>query len=476
MTEATAIHEPILSALRRVKDPDLGRDIVSLGFVKDVKACGENVSFTIELTTPACPVREQMKEEARRAVLSLPGIKNVEIKMTSQVRPTPSAQKAQMLPLVRNIVPVASGKGGVGKSTVSANVALALHRLGARVGLMDADVYGPSIPTIMGVRGTAQKSSSGQLIPPQSYGIKVVSMGFFLPPGEAAIWRGPMLHKTIEQFLGGVEWGELDYLVVDLPPGTGDVQLSLCQMIPLTGAAVVSTPQDVALNIAEKAILMFNKLRTPVLGLIENMSGFVCPDCGRREEIFGTGGVRRYSMQKGLPFLGEIPLATDIRTTSDEGRPIVQSSPDSPIAKAFIRVAENLAAQISVRNLGGSAEGRPEPAEISQPSKGEIRILWKDGHESRYPARHLRLNCSCANCVDELSGKKRLREDSVPQGVTSLSHSPVGRYALHFQWSDGHATGIYTFEHLRTLCPCERCRTSVPAGVADPSPGDVDRR
>ncbi|HEY8792277.1 MAG TPA: Mrp/NBP35 family ATP-binding protein, partial [Gaiellaceae bacterium] len=361
-TEPTIALEDIRAALSQIKDPDLGRDIVTLGFVKDLQIDGENVSFAIELTTPACPVRDQMKEDAHRAVLSLPGVTNVEVEMTSKVRGTQSEQKDELIPLVKNVIPVASGKGGVGKSTVSANLAIALAKLGARVGLMDADVYGPSIPTIMGAT-TPPTAENGTIVPVLRYGVKIVSMGFFAPKGEATIWRGPMLAKVIDKFLGGVEWGELDYLLVDLPPGTGDVQLSLCQKIPLTGAAVVSTPQDLAFNVAEKAIFMFTKLRTPVLGLVENMSGFECRHCGHREEIFGSGGARRFAMANEIPFLGEIPLCTDIRTTSDEGNPIVQSMPESLSARAFLRVAENLAAQVSTLTMGGVSTDRPEIAE-----------------------------------------------------------------------------------------------------------------
>ncbi|MCH7759926.1 P-loop NTPase [candidate division TA06 bacterium] len=473
MVEVTTTQDAILNALKQVKDPDLGRDIVSLGFVKEVKASGENISLTIELTTPACPVREQMKEEARRAVLSLPGIQNVEIQMTSRVRATQSesaslaegqagktgsAGGVNLVPQVKNIIPIASGKGGVGKSTVSANLAVALSQLGARVGLADMDVYGPSIPTLMGALD-APAQEDGKIIPIVAYGVKIISMGFFVPKDTAVIWRGPMLSKTVEQFLGAVQWGELDYLVVDLPPGTGDVQLSLCQKVPLTGAAIVSTPQDVALNVAEKAMIMFDKLRTPVLGIIENMSGFVCTHCGQREEIFGSGGVRRYCLDHDLPFLGEIPLSTDIRTSSDSGLPIVDSAPDSASAKAFLMVAKNLAAQVSIKTSGAEEQtDRPEPKEFTQPSKEVIRILWKDGHESLYPARHLRLNCSCAGCIDEMSGKKRLRDEAVPKDVYPLSTNPVGRYAYQIHWSDGHRTGIYTFEHLRGLCQCEKCK------------------
>jgi len=455
-TEPTIAPEDIRAALCQIKDPDLGRDIVTLGFVKDLQIDGENVSFAIELTTPACPVRDQMKEDAHRAVLSLPGVTNVEVEMTSKVRGTQSEQKDELIPLVKNVIPVASGKGGVGKSTVSANLAVALAQLGARVGLMDADVYGPSIPTIMGAT-TPPTAENGTIVPVLRYGVKIVSMGFFAPKGEATIWRGPMLAKVIDKFLGGVEWGELDYLLVDLPPGTGDVQLSLCQKIPLTGAAVVSTPQDLAFNVAEKAIFMFTKLRTPVLGLVENMSGFECRHCGHREEIFGSGGARRFAAASGVPFLGEIPLSTDIRTTSDEGTPIVQSMPESLSARAFLRVAENLAAQVSTLTMGGVSTDRPEIAEITQPSENEVQILWKDGHESIYTGYALRVGCRCALCVDEISGNKRLREESISKDVRPLSIDPVGRYAIRFHWSDGHSTGIYTFEHLRELCPCPIC-------------------
>jgi ATP-binding protein involved in chromosome partitioning len=272
-----------------------------------------------------------------------------------------------------------------------------------------------------------------------------------------------MLAKVIDKFLGGVEWGELDYLLVDLPPGTGDVQLSLCQKIPLTGAAVVSTPQDLAFNVAEKAIFMFTKLRTPVLGLVENMSGFECRHCGHREEIFGSGGARRFAAASEVPFLGEIPLSTDIRTTSDEGNPIVQSMPESLSARAFLRVAENLAAQVSTLTMGGVSTDRPGIAEIAQPSENEVQILWKDGHESIYTGYALRVGCRCALCVDEISGNKRLREESINKDVRPLSIDPVGRYAIRFHWSDGHSTGIYTFELLRELCPCPICADNAEA-------------
>jgi len=317
--------------------------------VKHVRVAGGTVGFTIELTTPACPVREVMQRQARQVVAALPGVGGVDVTMTARVRASPGPAKEQLIPSVKNVIPVASGKGGVGKSTVSANLALALASTGARVGIMDADVYGPTIPTLMNAH-TLPKPTAEGTVPAEQYGVKIISMGFFLREDDAIIWRGPMLHKTVQHFLGSVQWGELDYLIVDLPPGTGDVQLTLCQAIPLTGAAVVSTPQDVALKVAQKAITMFNQLNTPILGIIENMASYACPNCGARDDVFGSGGARRAAERLGVPFLGEIPLATEIRRSSDSGRPVVLD-PASPFAAAYLTVAQNLAAQVSTRNM-----------------------------------------------------------------------------------------------------------------------------
>ena len=261
-----------------------------------------------------------------------------------------------MIPGVKNIIPIGSGKGGVGKSTVSANLAVALAGTGAAVGLMDADIYGPSIPTILGIKGQPQAGGRGML-PVEAHGVKVISAGFFVKPDQAVVWRGPMLAKMIEQFLGQVEWGELDYLIVDLPPGTGDVQLTLCQRIPLTGALIVTTPQPVAVNIAEKAIIMFNQLKCPLLGVVENMSYWQSRATGEREFIFGSGGADRIAEKWNMPLLGKIPLATTVREASDSGLPIVLEEPESPSAVAFLSSAKNLAAQISVRNLQAQGEG-----------------------------------------------------------------------------------------------------------------------
>lgn len=346
--------QAVLGALAAIKDPDLHRDIVSLGFIKGLEIDGGKVAFTIELTTPACPVRQQMEEGARQAVAALPGVQQVEVTMTSRVT-TSRDPGSNYLPGVLNTIAVASGKGGVGKSTVAANLAVALMRTGARVGLLDSDVYGPCIPTLMGAGGGLQQTEGGKIIPPLAYGVKIMSMGFLLPKNDAVIWRGPMLHKMIQEFLGRVEWGELDYLVMDLPPGTGDVQLSLCQSIPLTGAVIVSTPQDVALDVASKAILMFNKLKVPILGIVENMSYHYCSHCGQREDIFGHGGAREASERAEIPFLGEVPLDAAIRVQSDEGRPVALDPEDSPAARAFHEIAGRLAARISIANAAAGA-------------------------------------------------------------------------------------------------------------------------
>ncbi len=356
--------------------------------------------------------------------------------------------REKLIPKVKNIIPVASGKGGVGKSTVSANIALALVRTGAKVGLMDADVYGPSIPTILGITGQPLQENN-RIFPIEKYGIKVISMGFFVPPHEAVIWRGPMLHKMVNDFLGIVDWGELDYLIVDLPPGTGDIQLSLCQTVPITGALIVSTPQDVAWNVAEKAIVMFDKLNAPVLGIVENMSHFVCNHCGSTEEIFGSGGAARAAKQLGIPYLGEIPIVTAIRQSADDGDPVVHSDPESLTAKDIMKIAENLIAQVDIRNAKGDV--KIVPKKIGPPNLAQIEIEWSDAHKSVYPAKELRALCPCAACVNEFTGQRTLDPASVSADIRAVAMSPVGRYALHIRWSDGHDTGLYGYERLRQI-------------------------
>jgi ATP-binding protein involved in chromosome partitioning len=339
--------EQVLDALRGVRDPDLHRDIVDLGFVKDLRIDGGKVAFTIELTTPACPVREQMEGQARQLVAALPGVGDVQVRMTAQVRAGAGGGTVAEIAGVKNMVAVASGKGGVGKSTVAVNLALALQQDGARVGLLDADIYGPSIPIMLGTHAAPPGMQDNRLLPVERLGLKLMSIGFLAGPEAPVVWRGPMVHKMVSQFLSAVVWGELDYLVVDLPPGTGDAQLTLTQAAPLSGAVIVTTPQDVALEDVYRGIRMFEQVKVPILGIVENMSFFACAHCGHREEIFAHGGGRRAAEKYGVPFLGEIPILPAIRAAGDRGVPIVAAEPQSPAAEAFRAVARGAAAQLS---------------------------------------------------------------------------------------------------------------------------------
>jgi len=346
----TVSPDQVLAALRAVQDPDLHKDIVTLGFVKNVKIEGGQVDFTIELTTPACPVRDQMKAEAEERVRALPGVSAARATMTADVKAR-AGMGRQAVPGIRNIIAVGAGKGGVGKSTTAVNVALALQSRGARVGLMDADVYGPNTPQMLGIEAGPEVSEGKRMIPPEAFGVKVISMGMLVPPDQPIIWRGPMLHGAVQQFMRDVEWGELDYLIVDLPPGTGDVSLSMAQSVPVAGAVVVTTPQGVSVSDVRKAVAMFRQLNIPVLGVVENMSYFVCGHCQERTEIFGHGGGAKMAEDLGLALLGEVPIDTRVRTGGDEGQPIVAAAPESPAGQAFLAIAGRVAAEISKQNM-----------------------------------------------------------------------------------------------------------------------------
>ncbi len=342
----------VLAALAQIVDPDLGRDVVSLGMIKDLRIsdAGE-VAFTFELTTPACPVRDRFKTQAEDAVMALPGVSRTDVKMTANVRPGFMRQSASdMLPGVKQTIAIASGKGGVGKSTVAVNLAAAMNRAGAQVGLLDADIYGPSVPALTGTHDQP-KVVDEKLVPLRSYGLQLMSIGFLGGADKAMIWRGPMVSRAIQQMMTDVQWGELDYLVIDLPPGTGVASLTIAQSIPLTGVAIVATPQDLALDIAVKALQMFRSLNVTPLGLIENMSWYVCPECGHEHHVFGHGGAERAAQRLGVPFLGGLPLSEDIRVESDNGAPIVVSRPDSPSARAFSDVASQIAARTSIQSF-----------------------------------------------------------------------------------------------------------------------------
>ncbi len=350
----------VLDALRTVQDPDLARDIVSLGFIKDLVIDGGHVSYKVELTTPACPVKDQLKRECEEKTAALAGVDRVSVEMTAKVRAAAGAGTGGgALPGVKNIVAVASGKGGVGKSTTAINLALALRQAGAAVGLLDADVYGPSMAMMFGVHDRPQVTEDRKIVPLEGHGVKVLSMGFLADENQPVIWRGPMVHGLLQQFLRDAAWGELDYLVLDLPPGTGDAQLSISQLVPITGAVIVTTPQDISLLDARKGLFTFQKLNVPVLGIVENMSFFVCTSCGHRHDIFRHGGGRRVAEQLGLPFLGEIPIDPEIVVGGDQGKPIVVDKPDSPTAEAYRKFAGEVAARISVLNETGSAGQQP---------------------------------------------------------------------------------------------------------------------
>jgi len=347
MSNERITEKEILQTLSQVQDPDLRKDLVTLGMIKDVKVNDGEVSFTIVLTTPACPLKSKLEKDSREAVLKLPGVKTVKVKFDSSVVPFKKISAEDLIPQVKNTIAIASGKGGVGKSTISVNLALALSNCLAKVGLFDADIYGPTIPQMLGVRKEVY-AKAGRIIPVENYNLKVISIDFFLEESTPVIWRGPLVAGAIQQFLRDVDWGELDYMIIDLPPGTGDAQLTLAQTIPLTGAVIVTTPHDVAKKIAVKALKLFQQLNVPILGIIENMSYFICPHCGKRSDIFNSGGRRKAGQDLGVPFLGEIPLDMNLRVSGDEGVPFLLKFPDSETARIFARIAGNLARQISI--------------------------------------------------------------------------------------------------------------------------------
>ena len=338
----------VLEALKVVRDPDLNRDIVSLGFIKNLSVDGGRVTFTIELTTPACPVKDQMRDQARAAVMQLPGVASVDVTMSARVREAVGGDGArQSIQGVKNIIAVGAGKGGVGKTTVAVNLAIALAKCGSKVGIIDADIYGPNVPIMLGMK--ADLTTDGQkIVPAEKYGLQVISMGFLTKDDAPIIWRGPMLHGALQQFFREVRWVNLDYLVVDMPPGTGDVALTLSQTVPVAGAIVVTTPQQVSLADTRRAVAMYKKLNIPPLGVIENMSYFACTSCGHEADIFGHGGGELMAADLGLPFVGRIPIYQPIREGSDAGVPLMISEPESPAARAFMSAAERTAAQVSI--------------------------------------------------------------------------------------------------------------------------------
>jgi ATP-binding protein involved in chromosome partitioning len=354
----------VLEALKAVSDPDLHRDIVTLGFVQDLAIDRSRVSFTIELTTPACPVKDLMRDQARAAVLAVPGVSQVDVRMSARVREAVGGDSTRTpIAGVKNVIAVGAGKGGVGKTTVAVNLALALTKCGGRVGLIDADIYGPNVPIMLGMK--TQLTTDGQkILPAAKFGLQVISMGFLTGDDAPIIWRGPMLHGAIQQFFREVAWKDLDYLVVDMPPGTGDVALSLSQTVPVAGAVVVTTPQQVSLADSRRAVAMYKKLNIQTLGIIENMSHYVCPNCSHEADIFGHGGGEQMAADLGVPFIGRVPIYQPIREGGDSGMPLMIGDPESPAAKGFMAAAERLAAQISLASYNRPNLPPPPPGAI----------------------------------------------------------------------------------------------------------------
>ena len=339
--------DQVLTALKNVKDPEIHKDIVSMGMIKDISINENKLAFTLELTTPACPFNSEIEQDVRNSVSSL-GIKDLDLKVTARVMEGRSISMDQILPNVKNIIAVASGKGGVGKTTVSVNLALSLAKTGAKVGILDADIYGPSVPLMLGLK-TSPEVINSKIQPPQTENVKVMSMGFFYEQSQqAGIYRGPIISGIIKQFITDVNWEELDYLIIDLPPGTGDAPLTMAQTIPITGILIVTTPQDIAMNVAVKSIGMFNKLNIPIIGVIENMSYLSCPNCKEKINIFGKGGGQKISEQFKIPFIGEVPLTSQIMQGSDDGKSVIISEPDSEYSQAFYKIAKITAGRISV--------------------------------------------------------------------------------------------------------------------------------
>ena len=470
--------ERVLSALSAVRNPDFGgRDIVELEQVRDIRICAPAVSAAVVLPNIGSRAASEIRERAKRALLEMGGFTHAEVAVRAEVTASPAprapdAPEAARGPAaagrpappppskpdgVRNVVAVASGKGGVGKSTVSANLAVALAEDGARVGLLDADVYGPSQTTMLGVDARPETDERRRLLPREAHGVRLISMGMLSSKETPVIWRGPMASRLVQQFLGGVVWGELDYLLVDLPPGTGDVQLTIAQTAALAGAVIVTTPQVVARTIAEKGLRMFQPVAVPVLGVIENMCPLVCPHCGETTAVFSSGGGREVASDLGLPFLGELPLDPQVVAAGDEGTPTVARDPDSPTSAAYREIARRVSLEVAKAN-GRTEGGTAESIEVRG---GAVEVRWSDGREDRLDFEYLRNHCPCATCVDEWSGKRKSLTLLLPSDFAPRRLVPVGNYGIQIFWSDGHDTGIYSHQLLRRLG--SRRESPVPA-------------
>ncbi len=431
----TVTREAVEAALSHIIDPDLGRDIVSLGFIKELEITDNHVSLELELTTPACPVRDQFRDQAKTLIAGIDGVESVQVKLGSRkVERTQRAERSG-LDQVDSLVAIASGKGGVGKSTVASSIAMELVRQGYHIGLLDMDIYGPSVPTLFEHHEAGLTGDDQNMVVPEEFdGLKVMSFGFWL--GDTpAIMRGPMVTNYVQQFLHQVNWGELDYLFLDFPPGTGDIQITITQSVQMDGAVIVTTPHVLSAADVGKAIQMFDKVSVPVLGVIENMSYFEAPDTGVRYHVFGRGAGERISTKYGLPIIGELPISPQ-----EFGGPTT----GSPRSEQMQRAVEAM-----VRELGKSRAGRELP-EFSYDAS-DVTLHWPDGTETRVDNRTLRASCQCAICVDEYTGEPTLDVDSIPSDIQPKAVEKVGNYALSIDWSDGHTTGFFPYSRIREL-------------------------
>ena len=457
----------ILEALRRVKDPSSGKDIVQLDWVGEMKSYLGNVSFTVYYPRELSDSLKEFRSAIVGAVKQVPGVKAVLPNFTSKKPPSPDNPFSR----IRHTLVVGSAKGGVGKSSTTVNMAMALAKDGYAVGLLDADIYGPSIPGMLsqlysGKVGDldAVKVEGEKLLPFEMAGVKVMSVAMLIAAGEPTVWRAPMATKMLQQFLKGVEWGELDFLLVDLPPGTGDIPLSLAQEPGISGLILVTSPQKVALRVVEKGLHMFQQLKVPVVGIVETMSGFICGACGEKTSIFGKGAAEYLSKSFNLPILGKIPLDEDLVRSGDEGKPIFYYNPLAPSAKAFDGLAKNIVSHI--RSEDKEEEVVPLAIEGIPREDGNhsLAIYWSDGIKYVYSCKQLRLACPCASCVDEFTRERKIKAEDIPKDIYIEKASPVGRYGVNILWTDAHSTGIYTYSYLREI-PCEKYEESPKAST-----------
>jgi len=428
----------VLDAMRHIMDPDLHQDIVSLGFVKNLTIEEDRVSFDIELTTPACPVKDRFRRQAQEAVSALPGVAEVNVRMTAAKKQSPmeALQEGSTLKDVGTVIAISSCKGGVGKSTVAAHIALEIAQRGYRVGLLDADLYGPSIPTLFGIGPSenVEANSDKQLIPLERLGLKLMSFGFILKDSPA-VMRGPMVSQYLMQILHHTAWGELDYLFIDMPPGTGDIQLTLTQSVPLDGAVIVTTRQALSLVDVARGILMFEKVKVPMLGLIENMSYVACEHCEGKNYVFGEGQSSSLQSRFGLENLAEIPIERQLNTAIHSYAPLSH----------FVDAADGV-----IRAVGKHGRLQSQVPDISR-DLDAVTLTWPNGSRTTLGFKALRGSCSCALCIDEMTGEQRLDEGSIPENIAPEEITPLGHYAFSVRWSDGHASSIYAYDRFRNV-------------------------